>query len=132
MRISTGLFYFFAFLSSVSVFGQTQAQLDSMERLIPLKKGKEKVLLLNDLTFYYFQSNTDKAIRFGEQSLELAKTLKDKKLLANTYNDFSMPCMTKGNYKKAIELNLKSLAIRLKIRLESCRRMENWGRVILN
>lgn len=128
MRVSTVLFFFLAYLSSISAFGQTQAQLDSMERLIPSKKGKEKVLLLNDLTFYYFQSNTDKAIKFGEQSLELAKTLNDKKLLANTYNDFSMPYMTKGNYKKAIELNLKSLAIRKTIK-DSVGIMASYGKL---
>jgi signal transduction histidine kinase len=97
-------------------FAQTQKQLDSLERLIPKKTGKDKVLLLNDLTFYYYQTDTDKAIKFGEQSLELAKKINDKKLLANTYNDFSMPFITNGKNQKAIELNFKALEIRKQIK----------------
>jgi len=128
MRTTIVLLYFFFFLFSTLGFGQTQAQLDSMERLIPKKSGKEKVLLLNDLTFYYFQTDTDKAIKFGTQSLSLAKTLKDQKLLASTYNDFSMPYMTKGNYKKAIELNFKALAIRKTLK-DSVGIMSSYGKL---
>ncbi len=98
------------------VFSQTQQQLDSLERLIPKKQGKEKVQLLNDLTFYYYQNKADKAIHFGEQALALAKTLNDKTLLANTYNDYSMPFHMKGDFQKAVELNKSALDIRLKLR----------------
>jgi len=95
---------------------QTPQQLDSLERLIPSKKGKEKVQLLNDLTFYYFQSNPQKAIQFGERSLKLAKEMNDKKLLANTYNDYSMPFLTIGNFEKVVWLNQKALDLRLQLK----------------
>ncbi len=128
MRTTTVFLYVFAFISSTFSFGQTQAQLDSMERLIPKKTGKDKVLLLNDLTFYYFQTDTDKAIKFGEQSLAMVKAMGDKQLLANTCNDLSMPYMTKGNYKKAIELNLMSLTIRKSIN-DSVGIMSSYGKL---
>lgn len=116
MRAFTLFNYFLLILFFNCSFAQTQKQLDSLERLIPKKTGKDKVLLLNDLTFYYYQSNTEKAIKFGEQSLGLAKKMDDRQLLANTYNDFSMPFITNGKYQKAIELNLKALEIRKKIK----------------
>lgn len=105
----------FLLLINGFVFSQTQQQLDSLERLIPKKEGKEKVQLLNDLTFYYYQNNADKAIHFGTQALKLAKTLNDNKLLANTYNDFSMPFHMKGDFQKAVELNQNALKIRVKL-----------------
>lgn len=104
------------FLTSGFLYSQTQQQLDSLERLIPQKKGKEKVRLLNDLTYYYFQNDPDKAINFGNQSLKLAKKLNDETLLANTYNDYSMPFQIKGDFQKSLELNRLSLAIRLKLK----------------
>lgn len=95
---------------------QTQQQLDSLERLVPKKSGAEKVQLLNDLTFYYHENDADKAIHFGEKALKLAKTLGNEKMLANTYNDFSMPFHTKGDFQKSVELNQAALKIRMKLR----------------
>ncbi len=100
------------FFTSGFLFSQTPRQLDSLEQLIPKKQGKEKVQLLNDLTFYYFRSDANKAIRFGSISLKLAKTLNDETLLANTYNDYSMPFLTTGDFQKSVELNRLALEIR--------------------
>lgn len=104
------------FLTTGFLFSQTQQQLDSLERLIPKKQGKEKIQLLNDLTFYYFRSNAQKAIGFGSKSLELAKKANDEVLLANTYNDYSMPFLTTGNFQKSVDLNYKALEIRKRLR----------------
>ena len=103
-------------LISNALYAQTQQQLDSLERLIPKKEGKEKVQLLNDLTFYYFRSDAKKAIAFGSKSLKLAKTLNDEILLANTYNDYSMPFLTTGDFQKSVELNTKALEIRTRLK----------------
>jgi signal transduction histidine kinase len=97
-------------------FGQTQQQLDSLEKLIPKKQGAEKIRLLNDLTFYYYQSNPKKAIAFGATSLKLAKLTNDPVLLANTYNDYSIPFLTTGDFNQALTLNQKALSIRLHLK----------------
>lgn len=110
------LLSFILFLSAGSVFSQTQQQLDSLERLLPKKHGKEKVQLLNDLTFYYFRSDAKKAIAFGSKSLKLAKTLHNDVLLANTYNDYSMPFLTTGDFQKSVELNHLALEIRTRLK----------------
>jgi len=109
------LFSSFLLLSNC-LLAQTQQQLDSLERLIPQKQGKEKVQLLNDLTFYYFRADAKKAIGFGSKSLRLAKTLNNETLLANTYNDYSMPFLTTGNFQKSVELNQKALEIRTRLK----------------
>lgn len=103
-------------LTTGFLVAQTQKQLDSLERLIPEKKGKEQVQLLNDLTFYYFRSDAKKAIAFGSRSLKLAKSLQDEILLANTYNDYSMPFLTTGDFQKSVELNYKALEIRKRLK----------------
>ncbi len=110
------IFGWFLFLLSSSLLAQTQQQLDSLEQLIPQKKGKEKVQLLNDLTFYYFRSDAKKAIAFGSKSLKLAKKLNDESILANTYNDYSMPFLTTGNFQKSVELNHQALEIRSRLK----------------
>jgi signal transduction histidine kinase len=103
-------------LLALKISAQTQQQLDSMERLIPTKKGVEKVRLLNDLTYYYCQKDAKKAIGFGEKSLLLAQTLKDEALLASTYNDLSMPYLVNGDFPKVVVMNQKALAIRTKLK----------------
>ncbi len=87
-----------------------------MERLIPKKKGEEKVRLLNDLAYYYCQLNTKKAIGFGEQSLVIAQKLNNEVLLASTYNDLSMPYLVNGDFPKVVVLNQKALAIRTRLK----------------
>lgn len=104
------------FLCTGLSFSQTQQQLDSLERLIPKKQGGEKVRLLNDLTFYYFRSDAKKAISFGSKSLNLAKKLNNETLLANTYNDYSMPFLTTGDFQKSVDLNFKALEIRMRLK----------------
>lgn len=104
------------FLCTGLSFSQTQQQLDSLERLIAKKRGSEKVRLLNDLTFYYFRSDAKKAIAFGSKSLKLAKTLNNETLLANTYNDYSMPFLTTGDFQKSVDLNYKALEIRIRLK----------------
>ena len=104
------------FLTTGILFSQTQQQLDSLERQIPKKQGKEKVQLLNDLTYYYFRSDAKKAIGFGSKSLKIAKTLNDEVMLANTYNDYSMPFLTTGNFQKSVDLNYKALEIRTRLK----------------
>lgn len=110
------LFLLIFSLLTLHISAQTQQQLDSMERLIPTKKGVEKVRLLNDLTYYYCQKDAKKAIGFGEKSLLLAQTLKDEALLASTYNDLSMPYLVNGDFPKVVVLNQKALAIRTKLK----------------
>lgn len=109
-------FFGVLFLLPVFAFNQTQHQLDSMEQLIPKKKGAEKVRLLNDLTFYYSQTNAVKAIRFGEQSLKVAQSMNDEALLANTYNDLSIPYLMNGDFQKVVVLNQKALTIRTRLK----------------
>lgn len=103
-------------LLTLQVCAQTQQQLDSMELLIPRKKGEEKVRLLNDLSYYYGQNNAEKAIAFGEQSLQVVKNLNNEALLASTYNDLSMAYYVNGDFQKVVSLNQKALTIRLKLK----------------
>jgi signal transduction histidine kinase len=110
-----GIFLTLLLILPAVLSAQTQHELDSLEKLLPLRSGREKVKLLNDLTYYHFQSDPGKAVLFGEQSLKLAKTLKDDRLLASTYNDYSMPFLTKGDFEKVVYLNNLALQIRLKI-----------------
>ena len=68
------------------------------------------------MTFYYFRADAKKAIGFGSKSLKLAKILNDDLLLANTYNDYSMPFLTTGDFQKSVELNYKALEIRTRLK----------------
>jgi signal transduction histidine kinase len=102
-------------LAVFSGYGQQEVA-DSLENRLKQVNGAEKIRLLNDLTFYYFQRDVDKSIRFGEEALKLARKQSDRQLLSNTLNDYSMPYLTDGNFNKVIELNNEALKIRLQLK----------------
>jgi len=108
------LFLFFGCMSLCCSAQQQYA--DSLERLSKKKTGTEKIRLLNDLTFHYFQRDAKRAIGYGTEALALARKQPDKQLLASTLNDLSMPYMTEGNFRKVIQLNEEALSLRLQLK----------------
>lgn len=106
--------FFLSFISFLfsSISWSQQAFADSLERVLKKQTGTERIFTLNELTYFYFQNDVPKSIQFGKEALNLARKQSDKRILANTLNDYSMPYLTDGNFKKALELNLEALAIR--------------------
>ena len=86
-------------LVSSTVF--SQINLDSLENLVKTTKGRDKVILLTDLCWYYGSSNPTKAEKFGKEAVTLSKQIKNDTLLAQSYNDLGTLFVRIGEYEKA-------------------------------
>lgn len=88
--------------------------IDSLIFSLNSKEGKEKVLLLSDISYYTTFTNTKKAIQYANQCLEEAIITGDSLLIAEGYNILAIAFYSNSNYEKALELNKRALQIRLK------------------
>lgn len=97
--------------------GMTGAWSQSPERLekeLLRLKGKEKIRMLNELAFQLMYSDPVKSRAYGRQSLELVKKEDDSLLLADTYNDASLPFMVLGDFDSLIFYNQLAYGIRMR------------------
>ncbi|MBI2279960.1 MAG: tetratricopeptide repeat protein [Bacteroidetes bacterium] len=100
------------FLILWSSVGYAQINLDSLEHAVTTKKGKEKVVLLNDLCWYLGASAPHKAEKYGKEAVALSKELKNDSLLAQSLNDLGTLFLRIGEYDKAQHHYDQAIAIR--------------------
>lgn len=93
-------------------FSSYAQNLDSLERLLPKAKGRDKVVLLTDLCWYYGSSDPKKAEKFGGEAIELSKQIKNDTLVAQSYNDLGTLFLRIGDYEKAQNHYDKAISIR--------------------
>lgn len=86
--------------------------LDSLEKLLPNTKGRDKVVLLTDLCWYYGSSEPKKAEKFGNEAVALSKQIKNDTLVAQSYNDLGTLFLRIGEYDKAQNHYDKAISIR--------------------
>jgi len=96
----------------VSSTGFSQINLDSLENLVKTTKGREKVILLTDLCWYYGSSEPNKAEKYGKEAVKLAKELKIDSLLAQSYNDLGTLYLRIGSYDEALNHYEEAVNIR--------------------
>lgn len=100
-----------ALLAAASGFAQ-QKVIDSLLRILPeTKQDTNRVNILNKLAAKYYPIDPDEGIKYGQQALKLAETLRWKKGIASAYNKLGINHKVKGDYPKAIEWYTKALAL---------------------
>ena len=81
--------------------------LDQIEALkVELKSKTEKAdkaKLYGDLSWYYNSVNLDSAFYYGSQALEMARELKDRKLIAQSLSDMGSIYFIKGDVDESLE-----------------------------
>jgi putative NADPH-quinone reductase len=87
---------------------------DSLQKQLQSALGSDRILLLNELCYQLMYENPNQAIDYGNEALQLALRQDDSLLLAQTYNDFSMPYLVTGNLDSVLVLNQLSYAIRMR------------------
>ncbi|PKP32185.1 MAG: hypothetical protein CVU00_12025, partial [Bacteroidetes bacterium HGW-Bacteroidetes-17] len=107
------LLIIFLFFGINSALGQT-ADIDSLISLIDKTHGKDKIILLSDISYYTSFSNTELAEKYGRECVFEASKLNDSLLLAEAYNALAIALYAKSDYAEALRYNLLTLAIRLK------------------
>jgi len=87
------------------------AEVDSLIQILPTLKGKEKVEVLNRITWKLRKKNLDSALQYGEKAIPLAEKLGLKKELARANNFVGVIFRNKGNYIYALNHFYQALQI---------------------
>ena len=97
------------------VLPKSHKDIDSLEALLPKSKDIKKGEILYSLTDKYSDYDADKALKYGNQALEIFEKLNDQKSIAKTYNLIAYAYYGKNDFKnceinllKALDINTKT------------------------
>ncbi|PKQ61528.1 hypothetical protein BZG02_15160 [Labilibaculum filiforme] len=88
-----------------------QSKIDSLEALLPSKKGLEKVELLNELGNAYCHVSPDKGIDYAQKAYTIALKENSKKDIAKSLKIIGLNYWLKSELYLALENHQKSLKI---------------------
>ena len=101
------------------VFSQSPAQkiVDSLKlQLRQNPNPAEKAKVYSDLAWYYNMISMDSALSYGAKSIQMAKALKDDKMIGQALSDYGAILYTKGDYDKALDVLGQALDIRTRLK----------------
>jgi len=93
----------------------SQSKIDSLENLLPNKQGLDKVELLNELAFSYWNISPDKGLDYAKKAYSIAEKEDSKKDIAASLQTIGINYWAKGELHLALENYQKSLNIYEKI-----------------
>jgi len=106
-------------LAYTNVLGQDKRVLDSLkQRLVASKEVTDKVSALVDISWLYTWTKPDTAILYAMQARELAQQSNQREQEVIVSTALSEALCLKGNFSKAMEINLKSLELAEKLQNE--------------
>lgn len=108
-------FYIVTWLTFVLPSVLLSQNVDSLISILPKLKGKEKAQTLADIGYYLSSSEIDKALRYGNLSVQAALDTKDSSLYAACMNDLGLTYYFKGNFDSCILLSEKAFGIRVRL-----------------
>lgn len=89
----------------------SQTRIDSLEGLLPHKLDLEKVILLNELSFAYWNVSPDKGLQYANMAYSLAIKENSKKDIARSLQNKGVNYWAKSEFKLALDNYQKSLNI---------------------
>ncbi len=102
-------------LNSCWIFGHHTAKIDSLKNLLEKVKGKEKVKVLNYLSYEYQSTSLQKSIEYDKQALEILHKIGDLKGESDILNNMGISYYSLSDYTNALEYFKKSLNLKEKI-----------------
>ncbi|MCX2742476.1 tetratricopeptide repeat-containing sensor histidine kinase [Mangrovivirga sp. M17] len=78
-------------------------EIDSIKNELVEAKTNERIPLLYDLAYKYWNIDYDSALYYDFQALEIAENLKSDIWIAKLYNDIALVYKRKGSFKNALE-----------------------------
>lgn len=88
--------------------------IDSLIIAAEKAKGKDRVMLYSDISYYSCFSDTELALEYASKCLDEALKTSDSLLIAEGYNSMAIAKYMKSYYRDALKYNEKALRIRLK------------------
>lgn len=96
----------FCLLAQVAV---GQSKIDSLENVLKTASGNRRAEALYILSWEYRFSDKDKALRYGEEGLQLARELRDTAAIASALNSISETYLNFGEYELAEKITREEL-----------------------
>ena len=87
----------------------SQGKIDSLEKALASSAGNERAKTLYLLSWEYRFTDKDKAIRYGEEGLQLAQQLRDTGAIASALNSISETWLNFGDYENAEKITREEL-----------------------
>ncbi|MEQ6121550.1 sensor histidine kinase [Reichenbachiella sp. MALMAid0571] len=112
-RILLIAFLFFFFLIKNDKAYAQQNVIDSLQHVLVSAPDSTAVLVLNELSWNYKNSNIDSALAYSQQAYLLAQKLGNKQLIAASLNSNGDNYRVKGEYDTALQILNKSAEIYL-------------------
>lgn len=104
LLVSVGIY----FLILPNTYAQPQA-IDSLKNQLGIAQDSMKVVLLNELSWLYKNSNSDSAIHYSKKAYDLAIKTGDNKLIAESLNQIGDNYQGIGKYDTALLILKKSI-----------------------
>ena len=117
------LFIFFLFHNSILY---AQVNLDSLNTLLPITKGKERIDLLNKITWQVKFSNSARALKLCNESLALSKDLEYTQGEAQAFYHLAVLSYIKGDLTASLKISKQSILLFEKIN-NSLGLAKNWN-----
>jgi signal transduction histidine kinase/Tfp pilus assembly protein PilF len=114
-KISLSLLFISIFLTTGTLLRAQNPSIDSLKNLIHQREGMRKVQLLNDLSREYWQIAPDTSLKYAQQALEVAETLKHEESISDAYNRIGNAYYFLNNKERALDYYQRSLQIREKL-----------------
>ncbi len=105
------LFLIFALILNFQILLSTNTIIDSLEAKINKVSSIEKIQILNILSKEYREISPRKSIDFGNQALELAENIENRKEKANSLNNIAVGYYFLSNYEQALQYYQQALKI---------------------
>ncbi|MCK4661320.1 MAG: tetratricopeptide repeat protein [Bacteroidales bacterium] len=118
MRILIFIYIIFQLIliNNNSLIAQNRIVIDSLNNeLKTATEDSQKVFFLNELSWEYIFSDTEKSKEYAQQAFELADNINYKKGIAQAYNNFGIICHIQGNNDLALEYYKKRLKISIEL-----------------
>ena len=91
---------------------QGQLYIDSLLKELPnAKEDTNKIKLVDNLSYTYYNINPDEGLKYGQMAMELSVKLKWEKGIALSHSELALNYETKSDHRTAIDHDLRSLAI---------------------
>ncbi len=87
----------------------SQSKIDSLESVLATATGSQRAEALYVLSWQYRFSDKEKALRYGEEGLKLARELKDTTAIASSLNSIAETWLNFGDFDKAEQITKEEL-----------------------
>ncbi len=108
---------FLAYISFIFLFSQTawgqKNEIKALKQKLNamISNDTAKVKLLNDLSYSYYNVNSDSMLAYARKALELSRLLNNSLQIANSYRNLGIGSYLRGEHNNALYYSRKALAI---------------------